>query len=175
MSAEVVVARRYARALYELITEGADHLAEPLQGLAEVTAVPEVRDVLAIGGLPSDVKVKIIREAAGKLPDELERLLSLLAERNKLALLPLIHEQVTEMIQSRAEAVDVELVIATRLPAAVRNKVVQALESVVGKKLNVTTHQNKEIIGGFIVNIGDRRIDHSIRTRINGMRAALAG
>ncbi|MDQ6964514.1 MAG: F0F1 ATP synthase subunit delta, partial [Mariprofundales bacterium] len=85
-----------------------------------------------------------------------------------------IASQLTEMIQRSAETIDVELIAAVKIPAALRHKIEAALAPVVGKKLNITAHQNRAIIGGFIVNIGDRRIDHSIATRLNSMRAAVA-
>jgi len=175
MSGEAVVARRYARALHELIRDGAGALRAPMGQLAEVAAVPEVAALLTNSAVPAEAKRRVLCAIVKDLPQELQRLIDILAERGKLSLLPLIQSQLAAMAQSESDTVDVELIVATRLPAAVRNKITAAMESVVGRKLNVTTHQDKRIIGGFIVNIGDRRIDHSIRTRLNGMRTALAG
>jgi len=175
MSTEVGIARRYARALFELIDDGADHLQAPLLQLSEAADINEVAAVLAAVSVPASRKHKMLSTIVKALPAELERLLAMLANREKLTLLPAIGAQLTEMMQANADAIDVELIAAIRLTAAVRNKIVAALEPVIGRKLNITTHQNKAIIGGFIVNIGDRRIDYSIRTRLNSMRAALAG
>ena len=175
MSSEAAVARRYARALYELIAEGGEQLQAPLLQLAEAAKVDEVAALLEHTSVPASAKVKVLTAIVKELPAELGRLLDLLAARGKLSLLPEIGAQTTALLQADADAIDVELITAVKVPAAVRNKIAAALESVVGKKLKVTAHQNKAIIGGFIVNIGDRRIDHSIRTRLNGMRAALAG
>ncbi len=175
MSSEAAVARRYARALYELIAEGGEQLQAPLLQLAEAAKVDEVAALLERTSVPASAKVKVLTAIVKELPAELGRLLDLLAARGKLSLLPEIGAQTTALLQADADAIDVELITAVKVPAAVRNKIAAALESVVGKKLKVTAHQNKTIIGGFIVNIGDRRIDHSIRTRLNGMRAALAG
>jgi len=175
MSTEVGIARRYARALFELINDGADQLQQPLQQLAEAANHHEVATLLAATSVPAEVKKGVLSTIVKDLPSEMDRLLTILADRNKLTLLPVIADQLAAMMQTCAEAVDIELIAAIKLPAALRNKIAAALEPVVGKKLNITTHQNKAIIGGFIVNIGDRRIDHSIRTRLNGMRAALAG
>lgn len=175
MSSEAAVARRYARALYELIAEGGEQLQAPLLQLAEAAKVDEVAALLERTSVPASAKVKVLTAIVKELPAELGRLLDLLAARGKLSLLPEIGAQTTALLQADADAIDVELITAVKVPAAVRNKIAAALESLVGKKLKVTAHQNKAIIGGFIVNIGDRRIDHSIRTRLNGMRAALAG
>jgi len=174
MSTEAGIARRYARALFELIDEGAANLTTPLSQLAEVAAIDDVADLLASASIPAAVKQATLVKIVGDLPEELNRLLSILAERNKLSLLSTIGAQVIELMQANADAVDVELIAAFKLPAAARKKIAGALETVIGKKLNITTHQNKAIIGGFIVNIGDRRIDHSIRTRLGAMRTALA-
>jgi len=175
MSTEAGIARRYARALFELVTDGADHLQVPLLQLAEAANHNEVADLLASTTVPSTVKIKVLSAIVQGLPAEMDRLLTILADRNKLTLLASIGSQFSEMMQSSAETIDVELIAAIKIPAALRNKIATSLESVVGRKLNITTHQHKAIIGGFIVNIGDRRIDHSIRTRLHGMRAALVG
>lgn len=176
MSSEAVIARRYARALHELIRdEGAGSLRAPLHRLAEAASHPEVAPLLRDPALPAAAKRGVLEALVKRMPKELRRLIALLAGRDKLALLPEIDRQLSEMIQRDADTVEVELIAATRLPASLRERIAAALEPVVGRKLKISVRQDERIIGGFIVNIGDRRIDHSIRTRLHGMRAALAG
>jgi len=166
------IARRYARALFELIEENAS-LHQPLVDLTEVARNDELSALLANPAIPASIKESVLLAVVTELPEELKRLLSILSSRNKLSLLARIGEQVEAMIQANAAAVDVELIVATRISAALRNKIAAALEGTIGKKLNFKVHQHKAIVGGFIVNIGDRRIDHSLYSRLNGMRMAL--
>ncbi|MDQ6950307.1 MAG: ATP synthase F1 subunit delta [Mariprofundales bacterium] len=175
MSSESRVARRYARAIFELIEEGATTLRQPLADLAEVAAMEDVATLLSNSTIPASVKKRILCATVTELPAELERLLTILTGRNKLTLLVLIGQQVDTMLQANASTVDVELIVATRITAALRNRIAVALEGTVGKALNIEVHQHKSIIGGFIVNVGDRRIDQSVRSRLNGLRAIMAG
>jgi len=39
-------------------------------------------------------------------------------------------------------------------------------------RLNVS--EDAAIIGGLVISIGDRQIDHSLRNRLEGMRRAIA-
>ncbi len=175
MSTESRIARRYARALFELIDGENAALRQPLAVLTELASVNEVAEVLSSPDIPAAQKKALLTSVIKELPVELDRFLTILADRDKLTLIATIGIQVEEMIQSNAAEVDVELIVATRISAALRNKVETALETRIGKKLNIEVHQHKAIIGGFIINIGDRRIDHSVRTRLGAMRTTITG
>ncbi|MDX8409473.1 MAG: ATP synthase F1 subunit delta [Mariprofundales bacterium] len=174
MSTESRIARRYARALFELIDDGDAALRQPLAALTQASELDEMADFLALSTIPAASKKALLTSIVKELPAELDRFLTILADRNKLTLIATIGNQIEEMIQANAAEVDVELIVATRIPAALRNKIAAALETRVGKKLNFEVRQHKAIIGGFVINIGDRRIDHSVRTRLGGLRAAIA-
>ncbi|WP_311650844.1 ATP synthase F1 subunit delta, partial [Selenomonas artemidis] len=47
------------------------------------------------------------------------------------------------------------------------------LESVTGKQVSLRRHRDPSLIGGVVVRIGDRRIDGSIKGRLEAMTAEL--
>jgi len=105
------VSRRYARALFELEQEGV-HLREPLAAVASVVVAPEVALLLGKSGVPADLKATVITKAAHNKSKEIERLVTLLCERNKAELLPEISELVESMTRQAASEIEADVVSA---------------------------------------------------------------
>ncbi|RMG91323.1 MAG: F0F1 ATP synthase subunit delta [Zetaproteobacteria bacterium] len=169
------ISRRYARALFDLLKEGVD-LRDGLHALAQVVkADDEVRAFLASPAVPAARKLAALSKAVADLSGELERLVQLLAERNKLVLLPEIAELLDELIrQSQAEAV-ADVMVAAPLSKDVQKKIAQALSKRIGKKVSLRVHEDPSILGGLVIRLGDRQLDYSLRTRLEGLRRAIAG
>ncbi len=167
------IARRYARALFELESEGAK-LSAGLKTLAEVARVKAVHDVLVDPQLPAEVQAAVLIKAAGKLPKELVRLVNMLCARGKGCLLPEIHELFEVMQREASAKVVAEVTAAVKLNTAVQDKLAKALAKALGKKVELKVSQDAGILGGVIIRIGDRQIDYSLRGRLEGLRRAIA-
>ena len=168
------ISRRYARAIFELIDEGAA-LREGLAVAAEVAGCKEAAEVLASPSVTAEQKTAIVCKASGKLPGEVERLVALLSERNKLSLLPEILTQVDELIRQSESEVVADVTVASKLSEAGELKIAAALSASVGRKVRLNISQDASLLGGLVVRIGDRQIDNSLRTRLEGLQRAIAG
>ncbi|KAK4461611.1 Mob1/phocein [Cladorrhinum samala] len=109
--------------------------------------------------------------------DTVKNFLATLAENNRLGLLPGVCAKFAELISaSRGE---VEMVVTSAQP--LDNKTLGRLESAVskspyvgaGKKLTVKNQVNPEIIGGLVVEVGDRTIDLSVSSKLAKMNKLL--
>jgi len=167
------VSRRYARALFELVQEQPS-LRDELASIAAVASTDEAADFLASPEYVAELKQSVLLKAAGQISQEASRLVSMLCERNKSELLPEIHMLLEEMICQAESEVDANVVVATAIDAELQQKLAAALESSTGKKVRLNYQTDKDILGGMIINIGDRKIDYSLRTKLNGLRRALA-
>jgi len=78
------------------------------------------------------------------------------------------------VLQSQSEIV-AEVTSATKLDAAAQKKIAAALAKSVGRDVRLQITEDKELIGGLIVQMGDRQIDCSVRNRLQNMRKAIAG
>ena len=58
-------------------------------------------------------------------------------------------------------------------PAAQQKAIADRLEQVTGKKVELRLHEDKSLIGGVVVKIGDRRIDGSVAGRLEMMKRKL--
>ncbi len=168
-----VISRRYARALFELRAEGLD-LREGLNALAEVAALPEVRDVLASPSVPAEAKADVLMKAAGQDSAELRRLVELLAHRGKAVLLPEICDLYEAMVREAEAEVEASVISAVDLDDSLRKKIAGALEKKLGRKVRLDARTDAGILGGLVIRVGDRLIDLSLRTRLNGLRQAIA-
>jgi len=166
------ISRRYARALFELIQEGSE-IQPSLGHAAQVVSMDDVVELLAAPRVTSEAKARVIEKAAGKLSGEVEQLIKMLCVRNKAELLPEINEIVNEMVRQAASKVEVDVISAAKLDAALKQKVAVVLGKAVGRKVKINVHVDSAILGGLVVRIGDRQMDYSLRTRLEGMRKAL--
>ncbi len=167
------ISRRYATALFELIQGGAD-LRGDLAKVAAVAAVDEVAAFLASPDAPAEAKRQVIVKAAGGVSAELDRLVGMLSERNKASLLPEINSFVEEMLQQAESEVEADIVVANAIDGALQKKLSSALGASTGKKVRLNVSEDKSILGGMVVRIGDRKIDYSLRTKLSGLRRTLA-
>ncbi len=168
------ISRRYAVALFELVGEGLN-LQKDLAKVAAVVALDEVAELLASPEYPASVKQDVIIAAAGgKLAPEVDRLVVMLAERSKACLLPEISAMLDEMIRLADSEVDAEVTVAVSITAAMKTKITKALTASTGKKVRINVSEDKAILGGMVVQIGDRKIDYSLRTKLAGLHRVLA-
>ncbi len=170
------VARRYARALFELEQEGA-RVREPLGAVAAVARVDVVRAMLAEPRIAPDDKaaamLKAAEAAGGEISPEIDRLVRLLCERGKAELLPEIAGLVEEMARQAASEIEARVISAVDLDAETRQKVAAALERSLGGKVRLDVEVDPSILGGLVVRVGDRQMDYSLRTRLQSLRRAI--
>ena len=169
----IAISRRYATALFDLSQEGVD-LTNGLSALAEVVSVKEVQDFLDLPNVTPEQKVKVLSKAAGSISDELARLATLLCERGKASLLPEINELFEEMVRAAKKSVVATVVVAVKPDAETKKKIHAAVADVAGKNVQLDIVEDKQLLGGMVVNIGDRQIDCSLRGKLEGLRKAIA-
>ncbi len=166
------ISRRYARALFELEQEGVA-IAGPLKMAAKVAGVAEVAALLDQPEIPAAVKASVIDKAGKGLGKEVNRLVGMLCERGKASLLPEINVLFEDSLRQATRAVEAELVSATPLDKATQSKIATALSKETGLKVSVKVSEDKDILGGLIVRLGDRQIDHSLRSRLEGLKRVM--
>ncbi len=166
------ISRRYARALFELQQEGVA-LADDLATAAAIAEQSDVAGILDQPQIPAKVKTTIIDKAGKGLGKEIGRLVLMLCERGKASLLPEINAIFNEMVRQASSQVEAEVVSATPLNKATQDKIAAALGKSVGRKVVIKATQDADILGGLVVRLGDRQIDYSLRTRLEGLKRSM--
>ena len=177
MSEALTTARPYAQAAFEEAQKLSDlkGWSEVLLALAGAVTYPEIHNLVSS---PRIVKVQLAGllgdVVGGKLKPQQSNFIKLLAENQRLLLLPEI-ASIFEVFKSEAEkSVDVEVDSAFELSAAQQDKIVSSLKKRMGREIKLTCNINKELLGGVVIRAGDKVIDGSARTRLSEMATALA-
>ncbi|KAB5582520.1 mitochondrial ATP synthase subunit 5-like protein [Coniochaeta sp. 2T2.1] len=175
----------YATALYTAAvkTSTLDSTAKALATLNNiVTKDAKLTTILHAPTLSNADKSQIVAElekAAGVPASDktVKTFLATLAENNRLSLLGGVCAKFGEIMSASRGEVEMVVTSATQLD----NKTLNRLETAVskssylgqGKKLKVTNQVNPEIIGGLVVEIGDRTIDLSVSSKVSKMNKLL--
>ncbi|KAI0439783.1 ATP synthase delta subunit-domain-containing protein [Xylaria telfairii] len=175
----------YATALYTAAvkTSTLDPTARALTALSDLYVKdPKLASILATPTLTEGDRSAILVElqknigAAGS-NDTVKNFLATLAENNRLALLKDVCDKFGQLISASRGEVEMTVISAQQLDG----KTLSRLETAVaksqyvgqGKKLKVTNQVNPEILGGLVVEIGDRTIDLSVSSKIAKMNKLL--
>ncbi|TVY81277.1 ATP synthase subunit [Lachnellula suecica] len=176
----------YASALYTAAVKSSslDSTAKAISALNDVYAKDaKLASIMTAPTLSSEDKSSIIAElqkhtgAAGDKADTVKNFLDTLATNNRLGLLKGVCEKFTELMGAARGEVELTVTSASQLDG----KTLSRLETAVskseyvgqGKKLKVTNKVNSDILGGLIVEIGDRTIDLSVSAKIAKMNKLL--
>jgi F-type H+-transporting ATPase subunit delta len=171
------VARPYARAAFEF-AQGAKALAR--WGDLLETAAMVVRDarVTALLGNPKVTTLALadfVLDIAGEKADEHGRnFVRLLAQNQRLALLPEIAAQYALLRAAAENTVDVEVVSAIALSEAETEKFARALTRRLNRIVRLHPSVDPSLLGGAVVRAGDFVLDGSLKGKLERLGQSMA-
>ena len=168
--------RVYAEALLEAAGEKG-RLAEVREELADFAEAVESNDELRAFLRNPQVKPHVKRDALAELladADELVRnFLLLLAEKGRIAETGEIQSEFERLIAREARVLELELTTAVELSDDEAAQLVRRIEDAAGRRVEATRTVDPNIIGGIVVQAGSRRLDASVRGRLDRLRQEL--
>ena len=172
-------ARRYARALVDVaVAQGDTTVGAALEDLARLfTGNAELRTVLLHPTVPVEKKTAIVAALLGRGTRSalLERLVAILAERDRLELLPMIAESFRRLWNAHRGLVEVEAVSARALEDSEAQAVAAAASRAAGKQAELRRSVDPSLLGGLLLRMEGRVYDGSVRARLRMLRERLAG
>ena len=174
-------ATRYARALFDTaLAEKMDlqQTFQELRGFAGLmTANEALGRVLTNPAIPKARKQGVVEQLiarAGSLQAPVAKLALLLAERDRLALLPEVAQAFEQRLMEHQKIVRAQLVTATALPDDRVTAIREGLKRATGRDVTLETRIDPAIIGGAVARIGSTVFDGSVTRQLELMRDALA-
>ena len=174
------IAGRYATAIFDLATDmkSVDTVATDFAALKRMIASSADLGRLVrapIFGRDEQKKgMKALLTQMGATPLTIQFIL-LLAAKRRLFILANIIAAFDAMVARQRGEMRAEVTSARTL----RDSEIEELKRVLKDKLKrdpqIETHVDPTLLGGLIVKVGSRMIDSSLRTKLNGMRAAMRG
>lgn len=171
-------AARYAQAVFELAKE-AKALDAVGQDFAKFSAAwKESADLRAAAGSPlidPDEKARALTAVAKKLgaSDLGRKLIGVAAQNRRAGELPAIFAAFRALVARERGARQVEIVSARPLGAAEKTVIVEALSEKLGAKVEAEASVDEGLIGGFVVRVGSRQFDASIKAKLDALRLQL--
>jgi len=172
-------ANRYARALLEVaVKERADveQIETELTAFADLFKQhPALEKVLLNPAVPTPRKRGALEAIVSSVKPSpiLGKLLVLLAERDRLVLLPDLSAAYHERLLDYRKVVRAEVTTAAPLAADRANAIEQRLSQVTGRSVTLSARVDPSIIGGVVARIGSMVYDGSVTTQLQKMKQRL--
>jgi F-type H+-transporting ATPase subunit delta len=180
MAENVTLARPYAEAAFQLAKSGNALAAwsDVLSRLSAVAARPEMEECIGnprlnpvqLAQLCLDVAAS---DAKSALSADQQNFVRVLADNDRLIVLPEISELFNELKHGQEGVKDAEITSAFALDDATLKTLVADLERKFGCKIQATVKVDAGLIGGVRIAVGDEVIDASVRGKLAAMAIAL--
>jgi F-type H+-transporting ATPase subunit delta len=170
------LARPYAKAAFELAhaARTLPHWSQMLQTLARAAADPQVAGLLGNPRLSrGDVAAALIGALGETLDAQGRNFVKLLAEYNRLPLLPAIAEQYEALKAEAERRVEVEITTAAPVDAAQQSRLVDAVRRRLARDVEVQWKTDPALLAGAQIRAGDLVIDGSVAGELGQLRSWL--
>jgi F-type H+-transporting ATPase subunit delta len=164
-----VVHRTYARSLYEAAKEAGrlGDAREDLGDFVEATRqVPELDELLRNPQLDRRAKLAAVEAVAGESDALVSNFLRLLVEKGRAGEVAQVAEEFERMAAAEEGELSVELTTAYELSDEDALAIIGQIEQRSGRRVEATREVDPALIGGMVLQVGSRRVDASIRGRI---------
>lgn len=172
-------AARYARALFDVAVKeqaALDQIESDLAGVVDLfTRYPALQKVLLNPAVPVPRKRAAIDELtrrAGTAPI-LAKLLDLLAERDRLVLLPDVLASYRERLMDHRHVVRAEVTTAEAIDGRRMDAIQRSLATLTGRTVNVSSKVDPALIGGMVARVGSTVYDASVARQLERMKERL--
>jgi F-type H+-transporting ATPase subunit delta len=171
------VARVYADALFDVAREKGklDRIGGQLGEF--VDALEGDHDLQVFFFSPyfsSAEKVEGLKRAIDGADPELVNFLELLIEKNRMTEIFRIRRQFEQLWKQENKRIDVTVTSAVELDPAVVEKIGEEIERQTGRKAELASRVDDEILGGIVLQVGNMVLDASIRSRLEKLRKSVA-
>jgi F-type H+-transporting ATPase subunit delta len=178
------IARPYAKALFDL-ANGEQKLAvwsNALRAAATVVADASAKRSLSNPAFDDGARAALVGSIASAIKGgerfatpEGKNLLQILAENDRLTVLPQIAAQF-DLLKAEAEnKVNVTVTSATPVDKTLADQIKKSLEQRLKRTVELTLNIDASLIGGAVIQADDMVIDGSVRTRLQRLTEALVG
>lgn len=172
------IARVYVEALLGVATQNgqAEEIGDELDSLVRDVwkKHPQVAAFFTSPALTRRQREPVLLTAlTGNASPLLRNFLGVLNHNNRLDLLPAIAAAYREALDERAGRVRVWVRSATPLDDAEREELTRTLAATLGKQPILNVRVEPELLGGLVVQVGDRVYDSSVKSRLDTLRTQL--
>lgn len=170
-------AKRYAQAIFEIAVDSndLDVWVNDLTLLAREIEDPEVSNFLDAPQIPTSQKRDLVKGSVETQVGPLAvNLMIMLASRGTVSILPKILNDYQALLDEHNKVERASVTSAVPLDDIQIGDITTLLRGIVQKDIYMNNRVNSSILGGFIARVGDRVLDGSTITKLQGMRKNLS-
>ncbi|HNZ10597.1 MAG: ATP synthase subunit delta [Deltaproteobacteria bacterium ADurb.Bin151] len=172
------ISKRYARAFFEIAGEEKkleQYYNELHQFSSMMAENKDLGGFLANPIFEQDVKKNVLEKIIGKvtLSPMTVNFLKLLVDKNRIDVLPDIDTCYRLMMDEALQKTRVTVKTAFPLSADMQQYIMSNLKKLTGREAEVTVEDDKSLLGGIVIGVGDTLYDGSIKNQLNNMRNLL--
>lgn len=177
MAELTTLARPYARAAFEFAraAKALQSWSDAITAAATVSMQDGIKVLLSSPSLTTEQKGSTFVDVCGESLDaKQQNFIKVLAENNRLDLLPEVQKLFELYKANQEKSVDVDVQTAYELTPELEQKLIAALTKKLDREVTLQTSVDKNLLGGALVRAGDTVIDGSIRGRLSKLGDALS-
>lgn len=170
------IARPYAKAAYEFARENDAILpwSQMLHFMSQTAQQPLIAELLKNPECPAKKLASIFIEVAKKeLTQQACNFIELLAEQKRLKVLPEIAKLFAEFRARQEKNLKVKTYSVVPLSEELKNNITQKLARKLGCNIILCCETDPSLLGGMVLQVGDRVFDNSIRDQFLRMRESV--
>jgi F-type H+-transporting ATPase subunit delta len=167
----------YARSLFE-VARDEDKLDDVREQLGEIAdAVSENRDLQIFFFSPyfsTEEKVEGLDKVLTDADETVQNFLTLLVEKHRMPALFRIRQRYEALWQEENKVLSVQVTSAIELDKKTVNDIGKQIGDKTGRKVELSSSVDPDILGGLVLQVGNSVLDASIRNRLENLRKSVA-
>jgi F-type H+-transporting ATPase subunit delta len=171
------IAQVYARSLFEVAQEQ-DKLDVVRDQIGQFTdALDRSRELQTFFFSPyfsTEEKKQGLDKAVEGEDDVVRNFLAVLIENHRMPALFRIRRELDAMWREVNKLLPVQVTSAVELDEAVTRQIGEEIGRQTGRKVEMTTNVDPDVLGGIVLRVGNSILDASIRTRLDRLRKQVA-
>lgn len=172
------LARPYAKAIFELAqkNDSFEMWSSQLQILSQVAKDPRVTSIIADQTLPIPEVLSLVLNVTGSFLDNSgKNLVTILAEKRRLAILPEIASLYSELKNEAENLMDVEFITAVPIDELEKDKFSKLLQKKLTRTIKMHCQVDTNILGGFLAKAGNYVLDGSLKGQLTELKTVMGG
>lgn len=166
-------ATRYAKAILGYAQE--QGLLESVHGdMLRVTEVvkenEELRSLIESPVIKAELKKNVLSQVFGDFSEASDKLMALLLENNRIEIFGMVAEKFMVLYDELKGKENAVVTTAIPLSEELEAKVLAKVQELTSKEVTLENVVDEEIIGGFILRVGDVQYDASIANKLNNLK-----
>jgi ATP synthase F1 delta subunit len=169
------LAEVYSRALFESAKDNdkLDEIHEELDEFADALEEAENNELRMFFFSPyfsSEEKADGVEKVVSGADERFVNFLKLLAERHRMPALPRIRRQFDSLWREEHQILPVAVTSAIELDESLVKGIGNRIEEQTGRKVDLTSSVDPEVLGGLVLRVGNMVLDASVRSRLERIR-----